>query len=71
MPHAIRIRLEIPDDLASLQLPDGVQERLLALLDRQDQGQVLRAAERREAEGLVELADPLSLLRLGGVRLVP
>jgi hypothetical protein len=41
-----------------------VQRRLKELLDRQDGGQALTAAERREAEGLVELAEMLSLLKL-------
>jgi len=33
------------------------------LLDKQDNGQLLTSAEQREAEGLVDLADLLSLLR--------
>ena len=71
MSQAIQIRLEIPDDLAAFRLPEGLQERLQELLDRQDQGQMLTPAERREAEGLVDLADLLSLLRLRAERLAP
>jgi hypothetical protein len=71
MSQAIQIRLEVPDDLAAFRLPEGLQERLQELLDRQDQGQVLTPAERREAEGLVDLADLLSLLRLRAERLAP
>jgi hypothetical protein len=41
-----------------------VNERLQELLDRQDQGEELTAAEQMEAEGLVDLAELLSLLRL-------
>jgi hypothetical protein len=41
------------------------------LLDRQDQGTPLNAAERKEAEGLVELAEMLSLLRLRASRAPP
>ena len=42
----------------------GVSERLHNLLDRQDRGEALTPAERTEAEGLVELSELLSLLRL-------
>jgi hypothetical protein len=45
-----------------------VNDRLRELLDRQDRGGRLTAAERREAAGLVELADLLSLLRLRATR---
>lgn len=64
MSQAIQLQLEVPDDLAAFHLPQGVQERLQELLDRQDQGVDLTPAEQREAEGLVELADFLSLLRM-------
>jgi len=66
MPSSVRIQIEIPADLAQFRLPDGVQERLL--LDKQDRGQPLTDAERHEAEGLVDLADLLSLLRLRAER---
>ncbi len=56
--------IEIPFELAQFQLPEAVQDRLQFLLDRQDVGEVLTISERREAEGLVELAEFLSLLRL-------
>jgi hypothetical protein len=68
MPSSVRIEIEIPDDLARFRLPDGVQERLHMLLDKQDSGQTLTDAERHEAEGLVDLADLLSLLRLRAER---
>ncbi len=68
---AVDIRLQMPDDLPSLRLPDGVQRRLQLLLDRQDQGETLSADERREAEGLVALSELLSLLRLRAERLSP
>jgi hypothetical protein len=64
MSHSVAIRLEMPDDLARFRLPPGVNGRLQALLDRQDGGERLSAAERKEAEGLVNLAEMLSLLRL-------
>jgi hypothetical protein len=47
--------LQIPIELVHFQLPNGVQERLASLLDRQDAGEPLTQAERQEAEGLVEL----------------
>ncbi len=58
----------MPDDLARLRLPPGVGERLTRLLDRQDSGERLGNAEREEAEGLVELAEMLTLLRLRAER---
>jgi hypothetical protein len=64
MSQIVAIKLSVPDDLARFRLPDGVNARLQALLDRQDSGQRLTAAERKEAEGLVNLAELLSLLRL-------
>jgi hypothetical protein len=66
--HAINIQVELPDDLPKFQLPDGVRRRLEILLDRQDDGELLSADERREAEGLVAIADLFSLLRLRAER---
>lgn len=64
MTQSISVRLEVPDDLAQFRLPAGVEARLQKLLDRQDRGERLSSAERAEAEGLVNLAEMLSLLRL-------
>lgn len=58
------MEIEIPDDLADFHLPRGVDQRLHELLDRQDGGQALTTAERSEAEGLVSLAEWLSLMKL-------
>ena len=63
------LELELPDDLASFRLPAAVNERLQMLLDRQDAGQSLSPQERQEAEGLVKLAEFLTLLRLRAERL--
>lgn len=68
MSQAIHLELEVPEDLARLRLPDGVQQRLTALLDKQEAGTVLTEVEQREAEGLVDLADLLSVLRLRSER---
>jgi len=69
--QAVAFQLEVPDDLAKFHLPDGVQHGLDWLLDRQDRGQPLTGDERREAEGLVSLADLLTLLRLRAERAKP
>ena len=64
MSQTVAIKLQVPDDLARCRLPPGVNTRLQELLDRQDRGKRLTSAERKEAEGLVNLAELLSLLRL-------
>ena len=64
MSESMLIELQMPGDLARFTLPVGVQTRLHDLLDRQDRGQPLTDAERSEAEGLVSVAELLSLLRL-------
>lgn len=64
MPQHVLVEIEVPTDLNKFQLPKGVDERLQDLLDRQDKGEALTSAERMEAEGLVNLAELLSLLRL-------
>ncbi len=63
------VEIEVPTDLESLRLPPGVNERLQELLDRQDRGDPLSPAERAEAEGLVNLAELLSLLRARAQRI--
>jgi hypothetical protein len=68
MSRCVEIELEVPDDLSRFQLPVGVDARLTQLLDRQDRGSPLSAAERLEAEGLVDLAELLALLRLRAER---
>lgn len=60
--------IEIPIELTLFQLPEGVRERLTFLLDRQDAGEALTQVERQEAEGLVELSEFLSLIRLRSQR---
>jgi len=60
----LTLELDLPDDLARLRLPRAVASRLQYLLDRQDAGTPLSVVEREEAEGLVNLAEFLTLLRL-------
>lgn len=64
MSEPLLIELEVPKEMRKLRLPEGVDRRLQELLDRQDQGEKLSPQERSEAEGLVNLAELLSLLRL-------
>jgi hypothetical protein len=64
MSQVVTIESDLPDELAQFRLPAAVNARLRELLDRQDNGTPLKEAERREAEGLVELAELLTLLRL-------
>ncbi len=72
MGAAVKVHIDVEVDssseLARLHLPEGVDRRLRALLDKQDFGDELTDDERAEAEGLVELADLLSLLRLRAAR---
>ena len=60
----LTLDINLPDDLERLRLPAAVAARLQALLERQDSGQSLTPLERDEAEGLVNLAELLTLLRL-------
>ena len=65
----VTIEVDLPADLAQLRLPEGVGARLTELLDRQNSGQPLTPQEREEAEGLVNLAEFLTLLRLRSERM--
>jgi hypothetical protein len=67
----LTIELDLPTDLAQFRLPKAVDARLHFLLDRQDSGQPLTEEERAEAEGLVNLAEFLTLLRLRAERAAP
>ncbi len=69
MAQHVLVEIEMPTDLEKFYLPTGVQDRLQDLLDRQDRGEGLTVAEQAEAEGLVTLAEVLSLLRLRTQRL--
>ena len=68
MSQQVLVKLELPEGLERFQLPQGVAERLHGLLDRQDRGEELKHEERREAKGLVDLAELLSLLKLRAQR---
>jgi hypothetical protein len=67
----LTLEVDLPDDLARFRLPEAVAARLQTLLDRQDSGQSLTPQEREEAEGLADLAEFLTLLRLRAERMTP
>jgi hypothetical protein len=69
MSQASQLQMEMPGDLAKFRLPKGVHHRLHVLLDKQDEGRPLTPGEKREAKGLVEVVEMLSLLRLRSCRL--
>jgi hypothetical protein len=65
----LTIDVDLPADLEKCRLPVAVQQRLDRLLDQQDSGRDLSDEELREAEGLVDLAELLTLLRMRAERL--
>ena len=65
----LTIDVDLPADLEKCRLPFAVQQRLDRLLDQQESGRELSEDERREAEGLVDLAEFLTLLRMRAERL--
>ena len=66
---ALTLEIELPPSLAQFRLPNGLAARLKSLLDKQDEGHPLTDEERSEAEGLVDVAEFLTLLRLRSERL--
>jgi len=67
----LTLDVNLPADLERFRLPRAVNDRLQTLLDRQDCGEALTPEEREEAEGLVSLAELLTLLRMRAERLMP
>lgn len=65
----ITMEIDAPADLARFRLPAALNRLLQKLLDDQDGGRSLTVEEREEAEGLSDLTDLLSLLRLRAERL--
>ena len=64
MAEAVQINLQIPEELSGLRFPAALHRRLQHLLDLQDGGKLLTGEEREEAEGLVNLSELLTVLRL-------
>ena len=60
----LTLDVDLPADLERFRLPEAVAARLQSLLDQQDAGGRFSLQERDEAEGLVDLAEFLTLLRL-------
>ena len=60
----LSLDVDLPADLERFRLPEAVAARLQSRLDQQDSGRPLSLQERDEAEGLVDLAEFLTLLRL-------
>jgi hypothetical protein len=63
------VEIEMPEGWEKFRLPEALHNRLHELLDRQDQGESLSPQEREEAQGLVDMAEWLSLLRLNARRI--
>jgi hypothetical protein len=64
MARSVVVEIEVPGWLRQFRFPKALDRRLTALLDKQDSGQKLTPEERKEAEGLVDVAEMLSLLKL-------
>ena len=64
MASSVTVEIEMPDGWEDFKLPEGLHRRLQGLLDRQDREAPLTDTEREEAQGLVEIAEWPSLLRL-------
>ena len=60
----VLVELDIPSDWRKLKLPAALDDRLQALLDKQDVEGRLTRSERSEAKAIAELSDMLSLLKL-------
>ncbi len=60
----VTFEVDLPDDRSRFKLPAAVSARLTYLLNQQDAGHTLSEQERAEAEGLVNLAELLTLLKL-------
>lgn len=63
MTQELMVRIQVPEELEFFQFPESLNRRLHDLLDKQDAGEILTPEERSEAEGLVEVAQMISVLR--------
>ena len=64
MSQSVLIELDLLDDIARFTFPRALNDRLHALLDKQDLEGDLTNEERREAQSLVDLSELISLLKL-------
>jgi hypothetical protein len=65
MSQTVQLTVPMPVRLATLRFPKALDNRLQHLLDEQGRRGKLSAAEKKEAEGLVQMATTLSILKLG------
>ena len=65
MSQTVQLTVPMPANLARLRFPKALDDRLHFLLDEQGRKGRLTAAEKKEAEGLAEMASVLSILKLG------
>jgi len=65
MSQTVQLTVPMPANLARLRFPKALDNRLHFLLDEQGRKGRLTAGERKEAEGLAQMASMLSILKLG------
>ena len=65
MSQTVQLTVPMPAELAKLRFPKALNDRLHFLLDEQGRKGRLPAAEKKEAEGLAQMASVLSILKLG------
>ena len=53
MSQTVAVNFQMPTDMADFRLPAGVNARLQLLLDKQDRGERLSAAERAEVRHVI------------------
>ena len=61
----VQLTVPMPANLARLRFPKALDDRLHFLLDEQGRRGRLTAAEKKEAQGLAQMASTLSILKLG------
>jgi len=65
MSKTVQLTVPMPAKLAGLRFPKSLDSRLQFLLDEQNRKGRLSPAEKKEAEGLAQMAATLSILKLG------
>ena len=65
MSQTVQLTVPMPAHLARLRFPKALDDRLHFLLDEQGRKGRLTPAEKKEAEGLAQIASTLSILKLG------
>ena len=65
MSRTVQLTVPMPTKLAKLRFPKALDARLHFLLDEQGRKGRLSAGEKKEAEGLAQMATTLSILKLG------